>query len=178
MRRQHFNQTPQLVVRINERIRVPEVFLVDETGTARGKVPTPEALALARAAELDLVEVSPNAQPPVAKILDFGKYRYEQTKALARAKKKQKEGEVKEIRLGFKIDDHDFEVKALRAEKFLSQGNKVKAAVMFRGREITHVDLGNQLLKRFVDRLQGVARMEQAPLRQGRSIHTILTASK
>lgn len=148
--------------------------MIDEQGQVRGKVATSEALALAREAGLDLIEVSPNATPPVVKILDFGKYRYEQTKAAAKAKRKHKEATVKEVRLGFKIDDHDFEVKAKRAEKFLSQGDKVKAAVLFRGREIVHSDLGKALLERFVDRLSGAAKIEQVPIRQGRSIHTIL----
>lgn len=161
-------------IRINEYIRVPEVFLIDEQGKVKGKTATSKAIALAREAELDLIEVSPNANPPVAKILDFGKYRYEQTKAAAKAKRKHKEVMLKEIRLGFKIDDHDFNVKIKRAEKFLSAGNKVKTTVMFRGREIVHSDLGKALLQRFVDRLSGVAKIEQAPIRQGRSIHTIL----
>ncbi|MDD5605856.1 MAG: translation initiation factor IF-3 [Patescibacteria group bacterium] len=164
-------------IRANERIRVPEVFLIDETGKPVGKTPTGQALALAKAAGLDLVEVSPNIRPPVAKILDFGKYKYEQTKAAAKAKKKQKDIS-KEIRLGVKIGDGDFEVKAKRAEKFLSQGAKLKVAVMFRGREIVHSDLGHKLMERFIDRLEGVAKIEQAPLKQGRSIHTILAPKK
>lgn len=173
MKRKKFKQY-QPRIRINEYIRVPEVFLIDAQGQARGVVATRDALALAKEAELDLIEVSPNAKPPVAKILDFGKYKYEQTKAAARSRLKQKEAVTKEVRLGFKIDSHDFEVKAKRAEKFLSQGNKVKAAVMFRGREIVHADLGRDLLHRFVDRLSNSAKIEQAPLRQGRSIQTIL----
>ena len=152
------------------------MFLIDADGKAQGRIATSQALAQARAAQLDLVEVSPSARPPVAKILDFGKFKYEHTKAAAKAKRKQKEGTLKEIRLGFKIDSHDFEVKAKRAEKFLAQGNKVKAAIIFRGREIVHADLGRDLLQRFVDRLQQKARIEQVPIQQGRSIHTILTA--
>lgn len=150
------------------------MFLIDEQGKAHGKTATSKALTLAKDAGLDLIEVSPNAQPPVAKILDFGKYKYDQTKAAAKAKRKQKESVIKEIRLGFKIDDHDFDVKVKRADKFLSQGNKVKAAVVFRGREIVHAHLGKELLSRFVDRLSRVAKIEQVPIKQGRSIHTIL----
>ncbi|RLC37522.1 translation initiation factor IF-3 [candidate division Kazan bacterium] len=165
--------TPQ--VRINERIRVPEVHLIDGQGKSRGSVPTATALVMAREAGLDLVEVSSNANPPIAKIIDAGKYKYDQAKAKSRTKKHQKEASIKEIRLGFKIDDHDFDVKFNRAKKFLSQGDKVKAAVIFRGREITHIDLGKKLLDKFVDRLSEVARIEQAPIRQGRSIHTVLS---
>jgi len=154
---------------------VPEVFLIDETGTSRGIISTREALNLARTADLDLVEVSPNAKPPVAKILDFGKYKYEQTKAQQRSRRGQNDGAVKEVRLSVKIDSHDFEVKAKRAEKFLSQGNKVKAGILFKGREIVHAHLGEALINRFIDRLVNTAKIEQAPTRQGRSIHTILS---
>ena len=164
-----------LRIRANEWIRVPEVFLVDQTGKSLGVTPTAKALQLARAADLDLVEVSPTARPPVCKILDFGKYKYEQTKAQQRSRRGNEGGTVKEVRLGVKIDDHDFEVKAKRAEKFLGTGNKVKVGVLFRGREITHAHLGETLLNRFVDRLARVSKMEQAPTRQGRSIHTILS---
>ena len=172
-RRRRKLYTPQ--IRINERIRVPEVRLIDETGKAHGNIPIAKALAMAKEANLDLVEVSPNANPPIVKIIDAGKYKYDQAKAKSRTKKNQKETSIKEIRLGFKIDNHDFEVKRRRAEKFLSQGNKVKAAVMFRGREITHIDLGKKLLDKFVDRLSKIAKIEQAPIKQGRSIHTVLS---
>lgn len=151
------------------------MFLVDHEGKARGTVPIAEALRLAQEAELDLVEVSPNVRPPIAKILDFGKYKYDQTKAQAKAKKKHKEGTLKEIRLGIKIDDHDFEVKAKKASKFIAEGNKVKATVVFRGREIVHPELGTELLQRFIDSFDGIAKIEQAPLKQGRSISTVLS---
>ena len=164
-------------IRANQNIRVPEVFLIDEEGTPVGNVSTSEALKRAREADLDLVEVSPNKRPPIVKILDFGKYKYEQTKAQSKAKKNQKDI-TKEIRLGVKIGDGDFEVKAKRAEKFLAQGAKLKVSVMFRGREIVHTDLGMELMQRFIDRLEEVAKIEQAPLKQGRSIHTILVANK
>jgi len=149
--------------------------LIDEVGTARGVLPTSEALKLARAAELDLVEVSPNAKPPVAKILDLGKYKYEQSKAQQRQRRGQNDGAVKEVRLSVKINDHDLEVKAKRAEKFLEDGHKVKAGIMFKGREIVHAHLGEALVNRFIDRLSKVAKIEQVPTRQGRSIHTILS---
>lgn len=164
-------------IRANERIRVPEVFLVNENGEALGNTPTQKAIEMAVEAGLDLVEVSPNAKPPIAKILDFGKYKYEKTKADAKAKKKQKDV-LKEIRLGVKIGDGDFEVKAKRAEKFLTSGAKVKVSVMFRGREIVHVDLGMKLMERFIDRLEEVAKIEQAPTKQGRSIHSVLVPKK
>lgn len=171
-RRRRQTYTPQ--IRINERIRVPEVRLIDETGKSHDSVSLAKALTMARDAGLDLVEISPNAKPPIAKIIDAGKYKYDLSKAKSRTKKNQKEVSVKEIRLGFKIDDHDFDVKLNRAKKFLTQGDKVKAAVMFRGREITHFDLGKDLLNKFVDSLAEVAKIEQAPIRQGRSIHTVL----
>lgn len=174
-RKQTYFSQPK--TRANERIRVPEVFLIDENGEAVGNTPTPKALEMARAADLDLVEISPNMRPPVAKILDFGKFKYEQTKAAAKAKKKQKDV-TKEIRLGVKIGEGDFEVKAKRAEKFLAAGAKLKVSVMFRGREIVHVDLGAKLMQRFIDRLEEMAKIEQAPLKQGRSIHTILVPRK
>lgn len=164
-------------IRANQNIRVPEVYLIDENGEPVGNVPTGEALKRAREADLDLVEISPNKRPPVVKILDFGKYKYEQGKAQSKAKKNQRDI-TKEIRLGIKIGDGDFEVKAKRAEKFLSVGAKLKVSVIFRGREIVHIDLGQELMQRFIDRLEEVAKIEQAPLKQGRSIHSILAPKK
>lgn len=171
-----YNQTPKVRTRINEQIRVPEVFLVDETGTAKGATPIATALDMARVAGLDLVEISPNAKPPVAKILDYGKWQYEQTKALKRQKLNQKEGLVKEVRLSVRIGEHDMAVKAGHATRFLAAGNKVKVSLMFRGREIVHQELGIDILNRFVDRLAEIAKIEQAPIKQGRSVYTILVA--
>lgn len=151
------------------------MFLIDENGKSHGKIQTSKALAMAEEAELDLVEISPQANPPVAKILDFGKFKYEQTKALQRQKAHRHESEVKEIRLGANIGDHDLEVKIKQAERFLKQRDKVKATIMFRGRQIVHADLGQKVLLSFIDRLQEIAKMEQAPTRQGRSMYIVIS---
>jgi len=155
-------------------IRVPRVFVIDEEGVQKGEMSLSEALKLAEAAELDLVEVSPNANPPVTKILDFGKYKYDLEKSANRQKKNHKEVTIKEIRLGPTMGDHDLMVKVKQAEKFLKEGNKLKATVIFRGRQIAHLDLGGEVLAKFIDRLGDTAKMEQAPIRQGRSIHIII----
>lgn len=159
-------------------INAPEVFLIDSEGEPRGVVTLREALSIAREAELDLVEISPNAKPPVVKVLDYGKYKYDQTKAMSRQKANSKESEVKEVRLGVRIGTHDLDVKARQAEKFLKEKNKVKASLVFRGREIAHADLGKDVLLNFVDRLSEIAKMEQAPTRQGRSMYVVLAPTK
>jgi len=159
-------------------IRASRLFVIDEAGQPRGEMSLQEAMRLAEAAELDLVEVSPNANPPVAKILDLGKYRYDQTKAQQRQRKHHKEVVIKEVRLGPTIGEHDLEVKAKQAEKFLELGYRVKATVMFRGRQMAHMELGHEVLQKLVDRLRDKAKMEQAPVRQGRSIHIIIASVK
>lgn len=176
MKKTSHNQQPR--TRINMLITSPEVFLIDENGEPRGKVTLREALTAAREADLDLVEISPNAKPPVVKILDFGKYKYDQTKAMARQKAHSKDSEVKEVRLGVRIGEHDLEVKAKQAAKFLGEKNKVKATIVFRGREIVHADLGKEVLINFIDRLKDIAKMEQAPTRQGRSMYIVLSPIK
>lgn len=155
-------------------IRVPEVFLIDENNQPKGVMKTSEALKLAAVAELDLVEISPNAKPPVVKILDFGKYQYDKDKQAQQARKHHKDVVVKEVRLSPNIGDGDLNVKIRQAEKFLKDGSKVKATVMFRGRQIVYSDLGIKLLERFVDRLREIAKMEQAPVKQGRSIQIVI----
>lgn len=164
--------------RINMLITSPEVFLIGADGKPVGNVPLRDALAAAREAELDLVEISPNAKPPVVRVLDYGKYKYEQTKALQRQKAHSRDSEVKEVRLGVRIGTHDLEVKAKQAIKFLGEKNKVKATIVFRGREIVHADLGKEVLLSFIDRLKDVAKMEQAPTRQGRSMYIVLAPTK
>lgn len=155
-------------------IRAPRVFVIGEDNEPKGEMSLSEALKLAEAAELDLVEISPNANPPVVKVLDFGKFKYDQEKAANRQKKHHKEVTIKEIRLGPTMGDHDLMVKVRQGEKFLKEGNKLKATVMFRGRQIAHLDLGAEILSKFIDRLGDIAKMEQAPIRQGRSIHIII----
>ena len=155
-------------------IRSARVFVIDEEGVQRGDMSLSEAIKLAEIADMDLVEVSPNANPPVCKILDFGKYKYDQEKSANRQRKHHKEVTIKEIRLGPSMGDHDLMVKVKQAEKFLKEGNKLKASIMFRGRAIAHIDLGGVILSKFIDRLGDQAKIEQAPIRQGRSIHIII----
>jgi translation initiation factor IF-3 len=154
------------------------VRLVDVDGSQRGVVSLQQALDAAADAGLDLAEIAPNAQPPVVKILDWGKYRYEQTKQLAKSKRNQKQVEVKQVRIGLKIGEHDLQVKLNRAKKFLEQNHKVKISLLFRGREITHPDLGHALLKRVMDQLTEVANQEQAPQLSGRDLNMILGPKK
>jgi len=147
-------------VRRNEQIRVPNVRLVDSDGTMLGVKSNREALDLARQRELDLVEVSPNADPPVCKILDYSKYVYEQNKKQKEAKKKQKSSVLKEVRLRSRIASHDLEVKVKHAEEFLKKKEKVRVTVMFFGRENQHKDLGEKMLKDIQQRLSPVADAE------------------
>ena len=137
-------------------------------------VPTPRALQLAQDSGLDLVEVAPNAQPPVAKIMNYGKYRYEEQQKEKEAKKKQKAVTFKEIRISPKIDDHDFETKARAGERFLSEGDKLKVTVRFRGRELAHPELGRQLLIKMGDRLREFGALERAPILDGRQMIVII----
>ena len=140
-------------MRINEQIRVREIRLIDDEGQQKGIVPTLEALKMARERELDLVEVSPNANPPVCKILDFGKFRFEQEKKLRDSKKNQKVLKLKEIRMQPKIGAGDLDTKAKHVQEFLNEGDKVKVTVRFRGRELAHTDLGFGVLKEVENRL-------------------------
>jgi translation initiation factor IF-3 len=152
--------------------------LVDVDGSQRGVVSLREALDAAADAGLDLAEIAPNAQPPVVKILDWGKYRYEQTKQLAKNKKNQRQVEVKQVRLGLKIGEHDLQVKLSRARKFLEQGHKVKISLLFRGREITRPELGRAILDRVMDQLSPVASQEQPPQLSGRDLNMIIGPKK
>jgi translation initiation factor IF-3 len=154
------------------------VRLVDVDGSQRGVVSLNEALDLAAEAGLDLAEIAPNAETPVVKILDWGKFRYEQGKQLAKSRKAQKQVEVKQVRLGLKIGEHDLQVKLSRVKKFLDQGDKVKISLLFRGREITHPDLGRAILKRVMDQIEVFAVQEQAPQLSGRDLNMIVGSKK
>ncbi|MBN2585288.1 translation initiation factor IF-3 [Patescibacteria group bacterium] len=165
---------PQQRARINHQIRVPQVLLIDENGVRVGVIPTSEALQRAFSAELDLVEVAANLRPPVCKIMDFGKYQYELSKSLSSQRKNQKSREDKEMRLGLKIDDHDLQTKAKRVDLFVSKGHKVKITVAFRGREITHKELGHEVMERFLKTLAAPYRIDKAPLLQGKQLITII----
>jgi translation initiation factor IF-3 len=156
---------------MNERIRSKEVRLIDENGTNHGVVPTAKALEMADEAGLDLVLISPNQAPPVAKILDYGKYKYEMAKRAKEAKKKQHIVEVKEIKVRYKIDVHDYEVRLKNVRKFISQGNKVKIIVMLRGREMQHSNLAFELANGFIaDFENDPIQVEKQPQLEGRNV--------
>ena len=159
---------------MNEFIRSKEVRLIDENGENHGVVPTSKALRMAEDADLDLVLISPNQEPPVAKILDYGKYKYELAKKAKEAKKKQHIVEIKEVKMRYKIDVHDYEVRIKAAKKFISQGNKVKAVVMLRGREMQHSNLAFELAQRFIDDMLKddtiKVNLEKKPQLEGRNV--------
>nr|WP_320410480.1 translation initiation factor IF-3 [Candidatus Paracaedibacter acanthamoebae] len=161
--------------RVNQEITSREVRLVGADGEMVGVVSRQEALRLAVEARLDLVEVSPNAEPPVCKILDYGKYKYEQQKKKVEAKKNQKIIEVKEIQMRPVIDENDFQVKLKAIHRFLGEGNKVKVAIRFRGREITHQELGMEVVNRVKDSVGETAKVDQAPKLEGRQILMVLS---
>jgi translation initiation factor IF-3 len=162
-------------IRINHRIRVPEVRVVDDDGSNLGVIPTEDALRRAQSKGLDLVEVNPKASPPVCKILDFGKYKYEEKKRQREAKKRQTVVEVKEIKLRPKTDDHDLNVKVRAARKFLEAGNKVKVICRFRGREITHPQIATQQLEFITSHCEELANVEQRPTMEGRAMTIIIS---
>lgn len=161
-------------LRINEQIRVPEVRLIDSNGDQLDVVSIKEAQRLAHERGLDLVEIAPKGKPPVCKIMDYGKYRFEQNKREKDAKKNQRTVALKEVKLRPNIEDHDFETKAKNGERFLKDGNKVKVTIMFRGREITHPDLGRVLCQRMAERLSEISSVEKAAKVEGRNMTMIL----
>ena len=164
--------------RVNERIRAREVLVIDEDGTKLGVMPTREALNIAREKGLDLVEVSPNANPPVCRIMDYGKYKYQMQKKMHEAKKKQKTVEVKTVKVRPRTDEHDMQVRIKQARKFLEKGNKVKAVVMFRGREQAHLDIGEAQLMKIYEAVKDVAEIEKKPKKEGRDMIMILAPKK
>ena len=159
---------------INGQIRAKEVQLISETGEKLGMVPLSRALDLAGEKKLDLVLVSPNSQIPVCKIMNYGKYKFEQAKKEKEAKKKQKVLEVKEIRVTPNIEEHDFGFKSKNARKFLQDGNKVKITVRFRGREVNNSKAGEMVLNKFIENLEDVSIVEKSPKLEGRNMFTIL----
>ncbi|MCW0182251.1 translation initiation factor IF-3 [Zavarzinia sp.] len=160
--------------RINDQITVPRVRLIDETGDNRGVVTFAEALHLAEMAGVDLVEISPNADPPVCKLLDYGKYKYEAQKKAAEARKNQKVIEIKEIKMRPGIDQHDYDVKMRSIRKFFEEGDKVKVTLRFRGRELAHQDLGMKVLLRVRDETEEIAKVEQMPKMEGRQMTMVI----
>jgi len=156
--------------RINEEIRVREVQLIDASGHNHGPTPIQAALDMAQAAGLDLVEIAPNSSPPVCKVLDYGKYKFQAQKKAAEARKKQKVVEVKEIKLRPMIDDHDYDVKMRAIRRFFGEGDKVKVTLRFRGREMAHQEFGMQLVEKVRDDLSSMSQVEMEPKITGRNI--------
>ena len=163
---------------INERIRDREVRVIGEDGEQLGIMSSKDALKLAKEAELDLVKIAPGAKPPVCKIIDYGKYRYELARKEKEAKKKQRTMEVKEIRLSPNIDSNDLNTKANQARKFLSKGDKVKVALRFRGREMAHVNYSKQILDTFYEKLEDIAVVDKPAKMEGRSMVMFLSEKR
>lgn len=162
-------------LRINEEIRIREVRVTDENGEQLGIMQTRDALKLAEERHLDLVEVAPKARPPVCKIMDFGKYRYEQQKREKEARKKQKVITIKEVKLRPNIEQHDFDVKLKNARRFVEEGNKVKVTIMFRGRELSHPELGSVILDKIAQALGDTVNVERAAKLEGKNMTMILS---
>ncbi|MBI5657872.1 MAG: translation initiation factor IF-3 [Geobacter sp.] len=165
-------------VNVNQAIRAREVRVIGPESEQIGILSLSEALALAAERELDLVEVSPTAVPPVCRIMDFGKFKYQQSKKLQEAKKKQVHVQLKEVKLRPKTDDHDLEFKVKHVKRFLEEGNKAKITMVFRGREITHTNIGQNILDRIAEELQEVAIIEVRPKMEGRSLFMIVAPKK
>ena len=163
---------------INERIRFPRIRVIDTDGGQLGVMTPREALQMAEQKDLDLVLVSDKADPPVCRIMDHGKYKFEQEKKAREAKKKQHTADVKEVKMRYKIDEHDYQVRVNNAQRFLKAGDKVKATITFRGREIQHSNLAEELLKRMAKDLEGVAEVQQAPKKEGRNMMMMLSPKK
>ena len=160
--------------RVNEEIRVPQVRLIDQDGEMLGVMSARDALMRAYDAGLDLLEISPNAVPPVVKILDYGKYKYEQQKKANEARKKQKIVEIKEVKVRPNIDDHDYDVKMRAMKSFIGEGDKVKVTLRFRGREMAHQDLGIKVLERIRNELGETIKVEQMPRLENRQMIMVL----
>ena len=162
-------------LQINEEIRDKEIRLVGDDGAQLGVMSAKDALKLATEKNLDLVKIAPQAQPPVCRIMDYGKFRFEQAKREKEAKKNQKITDIKEIRLSLNIDVHDFNTKVGHARKFLKGGDKVKVSIRFRGREMAHANLGNETMRRFAEAVADMANVEKLPKLEGRSMIMFLT---
>lgn len=163
---------------INEQIRDREIRLIGTDGEQLGIMPTKEAMKLAREADLDLVKIAPTAKPPVCKIIDYGKYKYEMARKEKEAKKKQKVIDIKEVRLSPNIEENDLNTKVGAARKFIQKGDKVKVTLRFRGREMAHVQSSKQILDVFAEKLSDIAVVEKAPKLEGRSMMMFLTEKR
>ena len=160
---------------INEEIRDREVRVVDQNGEQLGVMSSRDALALAEERQLDLVKIAPQARPPVCKLMDYGKYRFEQSKKEREFRKNQKVITVKEVRLSATIEDHDVDVKFKNAVKFLKDGNKVKVTIRFRGRQITHSEIGRQIMNEFAERIKEYGTVDKAPAIEGRNMSMFIS---
>lgn len=157
-------------LRINRQIRAPKVRVIDKDGNQAGILTIQQAIGLAEAANLDLVEISPTAQPPVCKIIDYGKYRYQQTKKEKESKKLQHQVKIKEVKVKPNTDDHDLQVKLKHAREFIEKGNKVRLTCMFRGREMAHPEVGKKVIQKLIEGLSDIATPEAFPKQMGRSL--------
>ncbi|MCB1385816.1 MAG: translation initiation factor IF-3 [Nitratireductor sp.] len=179
MRRPHRAQAPvKTGPRANDEINVPEIQLIDAEGNNVGVIATARALEMAAEAGLDLVEISPNNQPPICKILDYGKYKYQAQKKASEQRKKQKTQDVKEIKMRPNIDIHDYEVKMRSVTKFLGEGDKVKVTLRFRGREMAHLERGMELLQRVKGDIQEISKVDQEPKLEGRQMMMMVSPLK
>jgi len=165
-------------VRVNRQIRISPVRVISPEGNQLGIMPIEEAMTLAEEEGLDLVEVAPNARPPVCRIMDYGKYKYEEARRQRQARKRQHQILVKEVKFRPGIEDHDFDFKVRHARRFLEEGNKVKATMMFRGRQMAHPELGRDVLARVAEAVDDVGRIESEPLLEGRNMTMILAPRK
>jgi len=172
------DQKREDLVRRNERIRIPKVRVVDDDGEQLGVMATRDALDRAREKGLDLVEVAPNADPPVCKIMDYGKFKYQQQKKLQEAKKKQTVIKIKEVKFRPKTDEHDYQTKLKKIVRFLEGGDRCKVTIFFRGREIVHKDRGLAMLERVVEDTQDLAKVESKPMSEGRTMTMMLAPVK
>jgi translation initiation factor IF-3 len=163
-------------LRVNNRIRAKEIRVVGDAGEQLGVMTVPDALKRAEEAGLDLVEVAPTAVPPVCRIIDYSRYKYEQEKREKEARKKQKIVHIKELRLGPKIGEHDYQFKLRHLEDFLKRGDKVKVTMMFRGREMSHTDIGRKMLERLASDISAIGEIEESPRLEGRIISMVVRA--
>ncbi len=165
-------------LQINDEIRAKEVRIIGDNGEQVGVLSTSAALAMAEEKDLDLVLIAPNAEPPVARIMDYGKYRFERDKREKEARKKQTVVEVKEIQLSCRIDTHDFQTKVKHAHRFIGDGNKVRVVVKFKGREMSHLDIGREMLERFEQACSDVGTVDKRPTLEGRFMSMIINPAK
>ncbi len=165
-------------LRINGQIRTINVRLIDDEGNQVGIIPTQDALSMAQSRNLDLVEVSPTVAPPVCRIMDYGKFKYQQAKKKQEAKKKQTVIQVKEVKLRQKTEEHDIKTKLKKLVSFLEEGNRVKVSILFRGREITHTERGKELMQRIMSEVEEIGIVESGPHMEGRALVLLLSAKK